>query len=57
MVLKEVFPTLFSCATNKDAFLSEVMVRQHGRVIWNVTFGRNFNDWEMATVKIGRAHV
>ena len=50
MVLKEVFPTLFSCATNKDAFLSEVMVRQHGRVIWNVTFGRNFNDWEMATV-------
>uniref|UniRef100_A0A2N9HW63 Reverse transcriptase zinc-binding domain-containing protein n=1 Tax=Fagus sylvatica TaxID=28930 RepID=A0A2N9HW63_FAGSY len=50
MVLKEVFPTLFSCATHKDAVLSEVMVRQHGRVIWNVNFGRNFNDWEMDTV-------
>ncbi len=50
MVLKEVFPTLFACATHKDAFLSEVMVRWYGRVIWNVTFGRNFNDWEMDTV-------
>uniref|UniRef100_A0A2N9FT22 Reverse transcriptase domain-containing protein n=1 Tax=Fagus sylvatica TaxID=28930 RepID=A0A2N9FT22_FAGSY len=50
MVLKEVFPTLFSCAIHKDALLSEVMVRQYGRVIWNVTFGRNFNDWEMDRV-------
>ena len=50
MVFKEVFPTLFACATHKDAFLSEVMVRRYGRVIWNVTFGRNFNDWEMDTV-------
>ena len=50
VVLKEVFPTLFACASHKDAFLSVVMVRQNGRVIWNVTFGCNFNDWEMDIV-------
>uniref|UniRef100_A0A2N9ERZ7 Protein arginine N-methyltransferase n=1 Tax=Fagus sylvatica TaxID=28930 RepID=A0A2N9ERZ7_FAGSY len=37
-------------ASHKDAFLSEVVVRQNGSVIWNVTFVCNFNDWEMDTV-------
>ena len=44
MAFKDVFPDLFTCASHKDTFLNEVMVRQNGSVIWNVTFVRNFND-------------
>ena len=44
MAFKDVFPDLFPCASHKDTFLNEVMVRQNGSVIWNVTFVRNFND-------------
>uniref|UniRef100_A0A2N9GAG5 Reverse transcriptase domain-containing protein n=1 Tax=Fagus sylvatica TaxID=28930 RepID=A0A2N9GAG5_FAGSY len=45
--LKDVFPSIFECASQKDAFLNEVMVRHNGRVVWNVSFLRNFNDWEI----------
>uniref|UniRef100_A0A2N9HPD9 Reverse transcriptase zinc-binding domain-containing protein n=1 Tax=Fagus sylvatica TaxID=28930 RepID=A0A2N9HPD9_FAGSY len=48
--LKDVFPSIFECASQKDAFLNEVMVRHNGRVVWNVSFLRNFNDWEMDSV-------
>ena len=50
LALKDVFPVLFECASHKDAFLNEVMVWQNGIVLWNVTFMRNFNDWEMDSV-------
>jgi hypothetical protein len=45
--LKDVFPTIFEYASHKDAFLNDVMVRHNGRVVWNVSFMRNFNDWEL----------
>jgi hypothetical protein len=48
--LKDVFPSIFECASQKDAFLNEVIVRHNGRVVWNVSFLRNFNDWEMDSV-------
>jgi hypothetical protein len=41
---------LFECASNKEATISEVLVRENGRVDWNVTFVRNFNDWELDDV-------
>uniref|UniRef100_A0A2N9FGG2 Reverse transcriptase domain-containing protein n=1 Tax=Fagus sylvatica TaxID=28930 RepID=A0A2N9FGG2_FAGSY len=50
MALKDVFPNIFECASHKNAFLNEVMVRHNGRVVWNVSFMRNFNDWEMDSV-------
>uniref|UniRef100_A0A2N9FSE1 RNA helicase n=1 Tax=Fagus sylvatica TaxID=28930 RepID=A0A2N9FSE1_FAGSY len=50
LALKDAFPDLFECASHKDTFLNEVMVRQNGIVIWNVTFMRNFNDWEMDSI-------
>ncbi len=28
------------------------MVWQNGRVVWNVSFTRNFNDWEMDFVVV-----
>ena len=52
MALKDTFPTLFECASHQDAFLNEVMVRQNGRVVWNVSFTCNFNDWEMDYVLV-----
>jgi hypothetical protein len=48
--LKDTYPTLYACASNKAATISEVLVREHGRVEWRVTFGRNFNDWELDNV-------
>jgi hypothetical protein len=50
MTLKEFFPVLFECASNKEATISEVLVRENGRVDWNVTFVRNFNNWELDDV-------
>jgi hypothetical protein len=48
--LKEVFPVLFACAGDRDAFVASVLSRLNGGVEWNVTFIRNFNDWEMDAV-------
>jgi hypothetical protein len=48
--LKESFPALYACASNKSATISEVLVRENGRVDWQVTFLRNFNDWELDNV-------
>ena len=50
MALKDAFPNLFECASHQNAFLNEVMVQQNGRVVWNVSFTSNFNDWEMDSV-------
>ena len=48
--LKDSFPDLYACASNKAATISEVLVRENGRVDWQVTFMRNFNDWELDNV-------
>ncbi len=50
VILKEAFPMLYECASNQAATISEVVVREHGRVDWNVIFVRNFNDWELNIV-------
>jgi hypothetical protein len=51
--LKELYPTLYACSNNKDAFIASVYVRSgEGRSReWSVTFCRDFNDWEMASVE------
>jgi hypothetical protein len=50
MALKDVFPNLFECASHKDAFMNEVLNWHNGKVVWNVSFMRNFNDWELDSV-------
>ena len=45
--LKEVFPILLECAGDREASVASVLSRLNGGVEWNVTFIRNFNDWEM----------
>ena len=50
MPLKEAFPMLYECASNREATINEVVVRENGSVTWNVTFARNFNDWELDNV-------
>uniref|UniRef100_A0A2N9F4W2 Reverse transcriptase domain-containing protein n=1 Tax=Fagus sylvatica TaxID=28930 RepID=A0A2N9F4W2_FAGSY len=51
--LKELYPTLYACSNNKDAFIASVYVTSgEGRSReWSVTFCRDFNDWEMASVE------
>jgi hypothetical protein len=48
--LKDSFPVLYACASNKAATISEVLVRENGWVDWWVSFVRNFNDWELDDV-------
>jgi hypothetical protein len=50
--LKELFPRLYGFSLNQEATVASVLVSQgddqsHG---WNVTFGRDFNDWELDQV-------
>ena len=45
--LKEVLPTLFECAADCVAVVASILSRQNGGVEWNITFIRNFNDWEI----------
>ena len=50
--LKSLFPVLFSCSSNKSASLESLLsrlVEGDGRV-WNFSFIRDFNDWEMDEV-------
>jgi hypothetical protein len=45
--LKEAFPVLFECASNREATIETVLIRQNEEVEWNVSFIRNFTDWEI----------
>uniref|UniRef100_A0A2N9F2T4 Reverse transcriptase zinc-binding domain-containing protein n=1 Tax=Fagus sylvatica TaxID=28930 RepID=A0A2N9F2T4_FAGSY len=50
--LKELFPSLYGFSLNQEDTVASVLVSQgvdqsHG---WNVTFGRDFNDWELDQV-------
>ncbi len=50
--LKELFPDLFGLSLNQEATIASVLVSQgvaqpHG---WNITFERDFNDWELDQV-------
>ena len=53
VALKELYPALYACSNNRDAFIASVYVSSgEGRSRdWSVTFCRDFNDWEMASVE------
>ena len=47
--LKILYPLLFLCSANKEAYVSEVLspsVGDNNRV-WSLSFFRDFNDWEL----------
>ena len=50
--LKEAFPALFACASNQAATITLCIVNQREGMLraWDVTFNRNFNDWEVDLV-------
>ena len=50
--LKSLFLVLCSCASNKTASIESLLIRpvEGGGRVWNLTFTRNFNDWEMDEV-------
>jgi exonuclease III len=50
--LKELFPGLYGCSLNQDDFVGSVLESQgvDQPREWNVTFGRDFNDWEIDQV-------
>uniref|UniRef100_A0A2N9G1S1 Reverse transcriptase domain-containing protein n=1 Tax=Fagus sylvatica TaxID=28930 RepID=A0A2N9G1S1_FAGSY len=50
--LMALFPTLFTCSSNREATIAEVLCDPNSRGVreWNVTFVRDFNDWEVDVV-------
>ena len=49
--LSEAFPSLFSIATSKEAWVNEVWTAEGDRRgSWTPTFNRPFNDWELEEV-------
>ena len=50
--LKELFLGLYGCSLNQDDTIASALIRQgigQSRV-WNLSFGRDFNDWELDQV-------
>lgn len=49
---KKLFPVLFACSLSCDASIDSVLVRPNpgGPREWNITFIRDFNDWELRMV-------
>uniref|UniRef100_A0A2N9GID8 OBG-type G domain-containing protein n=1 Tax=Fagus sylvatica TaxID=28930 RepID=A0A2N9GID8_FAGSY len=50
--LKDVFPDLYACASNRQTTIASSLIRSASgsRFEWNVYFVRNFNDWEVERV-------
>jgi hypothetical protein len=50
--LKSLFPVMFSCSSDKSAYLASVLSKSDKGVqrVWNFSFIRDFNDWEMDEV-------
>ena len=48
--LKNVFPTLFTIACAKEAWVEENMAIVDGAIHWNVMFIRQVHDWELKEV-------
>jgi hypothetical protein len=48
--LKHVFPSLFSIARYKEAWVKENFIWRNGNVEWNVNFVRSVQDWEVDVV-------
>ena len=47
-----LFPTLFTCSSNREATIVEILSGLDSRGVreWNITFVRDFNDWEVDVV-------
>jgi hypothetical protein len=43
----EVFPGLYSLASNKEAFIADNFDSVSGFRQWNISFVRSLNDWEV----------
>uniref|UniRef100_A0A2N9GQ47 Reverse transcriptase domain-containing protein n=1 Tax=Fagus sylvatica TaxID=28930 RepID=A0A2N9GQ47_FAGSY len=50
--LMVLFPNLFTCSSNREATIANVLTNPDSRGVreWNVTFVRDFNDWEVDLV-------
>ena len=50
--LKDLFSILFLCSTNRDALVESVLSRSNlsNSCDWNISFVRDFNDWELPVV-------
>uniref|UniRef100_A0A2N9EUJ9 Reverse transcriptase zinc-binding domain-containing protein n=1 Tax=Fagus sylvatica TaxID=28930 RepID=A0A2N9EUJ9_FAGSY len=50
--LKSLFPVMFSCSSDKSASLASLLIRsgEGANRVWNFSFIRDFNDWEMEEV-------
>ena len=48
--LKTLFPVLFSCSASRDASIASSLSGVNGDRTWNITFIRDFNDWEVDQV-------
>jgi hypothetical protein len=49
-LLKHVFPSLFSIARYKEAWVKDNFIWRNGLVEWNVIFVRSVQDWELDVV-------
>ena len=52
MALMDRFPTLYACSNQREATIASVLLRPAvgGSCDWNITFVRDFNDWEIDLV-------
>jgi hypothetical protein len=50
--LKDLFPNLYLCSTDRDTSVVSVLSRSDldASCSWNISFVRDFNDWEMPEV-------
>ena len=50
--LKELFPLLFLCSTNREASIESVLSSSDlpNLCAWNISFVQDFNDWELPVV-------
>ncbi|KAJ9707979.1 hypothetical protein PVL29_000172 [Vitis rotundifolia] len=51
VVLSHLFPHLFTLTTHKNATINEVWASSLGHGGWNLSFARDFNDWELDQVR------
>ena len=48
--LSQIFPLLFELAAHRNATVNEVWDPSFGQGSWNISFSRDFNDWEVDLV-------
>ena len=48
--LSQTFPLLFDLAAHRNATVNEVWDPSFGQGSWNISFSRDFNDWEVDLV-------